>query len=163
MPDLFAHQGKLERLTIPGADLSYLPELVDLPSPTALMNQLLAETPLRQETVAVWGQKHLQPRLTAWYGDPSRTYTYSGIQLAPHPWTPLLQEVRQVVERAVGAEFNSVLLNLYRDQNDRMGFHSDDEPDLGPRPVIASLSLGAQRTFILKPKLCLMCREEPRQ
>jgi alkylated DNA repair dioxygenase AlkB len=66
------------------------------------------------------------------------------------PWTQALQELRQKAERATKASFNSVLLNLYRDGNDSVGWHADDEPQLGARPQIASLSLGARRTFQLK-------------
>ena len=98
----------------------------------------------------MYGKRHLQPRLTAWYGDAS--YTYSGLRLAPLAWTPLLDEIRTAVEAACARRFNSVLLNLYRDERDSMGMHSDDEPELGPLPAIASLSYGATRTFILKHK-----------
>ena len=100
----------------------------------------------------MWGRKMPQPRLTAWYGDPRRSYTYSGLRLEPTAWTPLLLDVKWRVEDAVGAAFNSVLLNYYRDQRDSIGFHSDDEPELGHRPVIASVSLGEERTFVLKHK-----------
>ncbi|MFB3079593.1 MAG: alpha-ketoglutarate-dependent dioxygenase AlkB, partial [Lysobacterales bacterium] len=94
----------------------------------------------------------LQPRLMAWYGDEYARYTYSGIELEPLPWSPLLADIKNQIERASGARFNSVLLNYYRDQRDSMGFHSDDEPELGRRPVIASLSLGEERTFVMKHK-----------
>lgn len=100
----------------------------------------------------MWGRKMRQPRLTAWYGDAGSRYAYSGIELDPLPWTPLLGEIKARIEAAVGSNFNSVLLNYYRDHRDSVGFHSDDEPELGARPVIASLSLGEERTFILKHK-----------
>jgi len=138
---------------LPLAEVSYLASLPLEELPDQVLGRLIDETPWRQESVIVWGKRHMQPRLIAWYGDAGRRYSYSGIDLSPLPWTHLLLRVRQRVEDAVGERFNSVLLNYYRDQNDRMGFHSDDEPELGPRPVIASLSLGEQRTFTFKPKV----------
>jgi alkylated DNA repair dioxygenase AlkB len=117
-------------------------------------NQLLAglvvDSAWRQEQITVYGKAYRQPRLSAWYGDLG--YSYSGIRLEPEPWTPTLQAIRERVETLVGHDFNSVLLNYYRDHNDRMGMHSDDEKELGPRPVIASLSLGAVRNFLLRHK-----------
>lgn len=92
------------------------------------------------------------PRLSAWIGDADATYRYSGTRFVPHPWTPSLQALRDRVAEACGARFNSVLANLYRSGGDRMGWHSDDEPELGPEPLIASLSLGAERTFRFRAK-----------
>lgn len=138
------------RLPIPGADISYAGR-VPLPLPQqTLLDRLIAEIRWRRETISMWGKTYLQPRLIAWYGDPGATYTYSGLQLEPLPWTPLLADVKTTVERLTDAAFNSVLLNYYRDHRDSMGLHSDDEAELGPRPTLASLSLGADRTLILK-------------
>ncbi|EYF07509.1 alpha-ketoglutarate-dependent dioxygenase AlkB family protein [Chondromyces apiculatus] len=105
----------------------------------------------KQETIRVFGREHQQPRLTAWYGDPGTTYRYSGLTLEPLVWTPALSALRRQVEEASGAPFNSVLLNHYRGGNDAMGFHADAERELGENPVIASVSLGAPRRFVLKP------------
>ena len=105
----------------------------------------------KQEKIKVFGREHLQPRLTAWYGDPGASYTYSGLALAPLPWTPELAALRARVEEASGVAFNSVLVNHYRGGDDAMGFHADAERELGPNPVIASVSLGAHRRFVLKP------------
>lgn len=113
-----------------------------------ILARLLDETPWRADTVVVYGKRYLQPRLTAWYGEAS--YTYSGLTLQPLPLTPLLAQLRTAVERVTGQRYNSVLLNYYRDGADSMGMHSDDEPELGPQPVIASLSYGATRTFLLR-------------
>ena len=121
--------------------------------PDTILQQLISEVPWRQHRILVWGKVHLQPRLVAWYGDPDTEYTYSGITLEPLPWTDLLLDIRKRVETVTGASFNSVLLNFYRDNRDSMGFHSDDEPELGERPVIASLSFGEERTFVLKHKV----------
>ena len=104
----------------------------------------------RQESIRIMGRSVPQPRLTCWYGDPGMTYTYSGLTLEPRPWTPALAQLRRRVERAVNATFPAVLGNLYRDENDSVGWHADNEPELGPQPVIASVSLGATRRFELR-------------
>ena len=114
----------------------------------ALMQRLLEQTEWRQERITVYGKPYLQPRLSAWYGD--LTYRYSGISLEPRPWTPLLLQLRRRIEALTSRDFNSVLLNYYRDQNDAMGMHSDDERELGPEPAIASLSLGENRDLVLQ-------------
>ena len=98
----------------------------------------------------VWGKTHLQPRLHAWYGDPGMGYRYSGLELEPLGWTPLLTALKAQVEALCEASFNSVLLNYYRDQRDSMGMHADDEPELGPDPVIASVSFGEERVLRFK-------------
>ena len=100
----------------------------------------------------MYGKRVAIPRLEAWYGDDGMHYSYSGLSLAPKPWLAVLQELRQEVERHCQAPFNAVLANLYRDQNDTVGWHSDDETELGRNPVIASLSFGAERNFQLKHK-----------
>ena len=116
------------------------------------MQSLINATPWRAENITVWGKTFPQPRLTAWYGDTGTTYTYSGIRLSPSPWTPTLLAIKMKIEAVTGDTFDSVLLNYYRDHRDSMGLHSDNEPELGERPIIASLSLGEERTFILKHK-----------
>lgn len=127
----------LDRVPLPAAD-------------DALLETIVAETPWRAESITLFGKKVLQPRLIAWYGDAGRTYAYSGITLEPLPWTPTLAALRATVERIVAEPMNSVLLNLYRDQRDSVGLHGDDERELGPAPTIATLSLGATRTLLLK-------------
>lgn len=118
-----------------------------------VLGRLIAETPWRAESIVLWGKKYLQPRLIAWFADTGIHYTYSKIRLDPLPWTDLLQGIRREVERAAKTSFNSVLINYYRNQNDSMGMHSDDEPELGTNPVIASLSVGDPRIFILKHRV----------
>ncbi len=115
------------------------------------LHKLIEKTPWRQEEITVWGKTHLQPRLSAWYSD-GKSYTYSGLRLEPCPLTAELRQLKQVVESRTGYPFNSVLLNYYRDHRDSMGLHSDDEAELGCNPVIASLSLGATRRFMLAHK-----------
>jgi alkylated DNA repair dioxygenase AlkB len=143
---------ELSRLPVPDAEVYYQQRLDLEVSSQRLLQQLLAEVPWVEQEIVVWGKRHLQPRLMAWYGDERACYTYSGIQLDPLPWTALLAAIKTRVERVSGAQFNSVLLNYYRDQRDSMGFHSDDEAELGRHPVIASLSLGEERTFVMKHK-----------
>ncbi len=110
---------------------------------------LLRDTPWSQPRVRLFGRQLDSPRLACWYGDAGAVYTYSGQRNRPRPWTPLLEEIRRAVEHDSGEIFNSVLLNLYRDGDDRMGWHADDEAELGEQPLIASLSLGACRRFRL--------------
>ena len=148
--DLFSTGMELQTIPIEDGELSMLPQL---PMPLAnaeILARLLDETPWRADSVVVYGKRYLQPRLTAWYGEAS--YTYSGLTLQPMPLTPLLEQLRAAVEHVTGRRYNSVLLNHYRDGQDCMGMHSDDEPELGPQPVIASLSYGATRTFTLRHK-----------
>jgi alkylated DNA repair dioxygenase AlkB len=147
--DLFSTRA-LTALPLEDGELALL-ERLPLPlASSELMARLLAETAWRAETIVLFGRPVAQPRLTAWHGDAA--YAYSGLRLAPLPFTPLLLEVKTAVETASGQRFNSVLLNYYRDGHDSMGMHSDDEPELGRNPAIASLSLGATRDFILRHK-----------
>jgi alkylated DNA repair dioxygenase AlkB len=152
MSDLFSGENELQPLRMVEAEIYYAPRISLSDTPENLACTLIEEVPWRAEQVLIWGRKYPQPRLIAWYGDVGQSYAYSGIVLEPLPWTDLLQRIRDTVQRVTDAEFNSVLLNYYRDHRDSMGFHSDDEPELGPRPVIASLSLGELRTFVLKHK-----------
>ena len=153
MMDLFALPSVLDPVPLPGADVSYLREFdLGLP-PLEMMQALIDQTPWRQEDVRVWGKSFKQPRLVAWYGDPGHAYRYSGIALDPLPWTDRITGIKARLEKLVPTKFNSVLLNYYRDHNDSMGMHSDDEKELGPRPTIASISMGTERSFLLKSKI----------
>jgi len=142
----------LESIPIPDAEVYHLRRLRLAEPADAVMRYFIDEIPWRAEKTTVWGRTFTQPRLVAWYGDAAKTYTYSGICLNPLPWTTALLDIKGRVEAAAGVDFNSVLLNYYRDQRDSIGFHSDDEHELGERPIIASLSLGEERTFIMKHK-----------
>jgi alkylated DNA repair dioxygenase AlkB len=139
-------------LPIPVADgqLAFLPRLALPLANDVVLARLIAETDWRSDSITLWGKQFLQPRLSAWHGD--KAYSYSGLQLAPQPFTPLQQTILTAVESATGHTFNSVLLNYYRDGRDSMGMHSDDEAELGPAPVIASVSFGAERMFIMRHK-----------
>lgn len=100
----------------------------------------------------MFGRRQQIPRLTAWFGDRLKDYTYSGITMTPNPWTDLLAEIRDRTGALAGTHFSSVLLNLYRDGRDSVAWHADDEPELGPEPIIGSVSLGATRRFHLRPR-----------
>jgi len=114
----------------------------------ALFAELRSATAWKREV----GRGRPFPRLTAWYADPGLFYRYSGVTHLGTGWTPALLEVKKCVEQASESRFNSLLLNLYRDGRDSIGMHSDDEPELGVNPVVASVSLGAVRQFVLKHK-----------
>ena len=154
--DLFEASNELEPLKISDADLYILRYLPLNQPPQVILRTLIDTVPWRHENVVVWGRTFEQPRLIAWYGDEGQNYSYSGISLAPLPWTDLLLDIKSNVEGKIGTTFNSVLLNYYRNNNDSMGFHSDDECELGPFPTIASLSLGETRTLVLKHRAATM-------
>ena len=137
---------------MPDADVSILHGIEKPLDHDLMLQKLMDQTIWRQESVQIYGKVHAQPRLVAWYGDPGMHYRYSGISLTPLPWTELLFEIKRRIEDCTDETFNSVFLNLYRDHNDSMGFHSDDERELGLEPVIASVTLGATRTFVMKHK-----------
>jgi alkylated DNA repair dioxygenase AlkB len=150
--DLFDSPRELQPLAVPDAELRFAHGFYASDVSAALMAALLEETPWRQERIRIAGEMRWQPRLTSWHGDLGADYAYSGIRLDAHPWTPTLARMRRDIEQATGYAYNSVLLNLYRDQHDSVGWHSDDEALLGPAPAIASLSLGASRLFRLRHK-----------
>lgn len=136
--------------TSPQPALAYTPTWVDRTTADAWLAALRAETDWRAEAIQLFGRMVAMPRLTAWVADDDRTYTYSGLTMQPGPWTPTLRAIRARLHETTGLDFGGVLLNRYRDGSDSMGWHADDEPELGPDPVIASISLGATRTFQLK-------------
>lgn len=142
----------LSLLPLPDAEVFYDPHFLEPGAAAHLLAELTATIPWKHELIRLFGKEVLQPRLTAWHGDPTAQYKYSGLTLVPQPWTPALLQLRQLVENASGTGFNSVLLNLYRSGQDSMGWHADNEPELGPNPVIASVSLGATRRFRLRPR-----------
>lgn len=114
--------------------------------------RLVEETPWKQDKMKIYGREVEFPRLTAWYGDSDEVYVYSGVVNVPVPFSSLLNAIKQSAEQQCGYQFNTALLNYYRDGNDSMGWHSDDESELGTNPVIASVSFGASRVFRFKHK-----------
>ena len=152
MNDLFDSYVQFTPIPMDDADVSYINRF-PMPLPDEkIFQKLYEDTMWLHQKVRVWNKEHYQPRLTAWHGDPGRIYVYSGAKMRPEPWTNLLLAIKHEVENITNSRFNSVLLNLYRDHRDRMGFHSDNEASLGYEPVIASLSYGATRTLIFKHK-----------
>jgi alkylated DNA repair dioxygenase AlkB len=141
------------RLDLPEADIVlyrqfYSPAEAD-ESFAALMKEAI---PWKQDELVMFDKRIPVPRLASWHGDPGCSYTYSGIRSEPNPWIPALLKIRESIERHCAQTFNSVLVNQYRDGMDSVSWHSDDEPELGHQPTIASLSLGETRLFQLKHK-----------
>lgn len=155
-PDLFtaadAESADRRRLPLVDADVEYYPAFVDQETAHRWFSQLMQDGAVawRHDSMMMYGRRVPIPRLNAWYGDEGLGYTYSGIPMDPEPWTRVLADIRVAVEAAAVQPFTSALLNLYRDHNDSVAWHADDEPELGPRPVIASLSLGASREFQMR-------------
>jgi alkylated DNA repair dioxygenase AlkB len=130
----------------------YYPGIIPALEADTILACLWKELDWRQQEITLFGRKMLQPRLTAWYGEPEARYSYSGLQLEPLAWHPLLNALKSRLESFTGATFNSVLANAYRDGSDSMGWHSDDEKELGHQPTIASLSFGDERRFLVREK-----------
>lgn len=116
----------------------------------ALLEALRHELVWEQREIVLFGRRVLQPRLIAWAGDLG--YRYSGQTLEPRAFTPAVTRLLRGVRERTGVPFNHMLVNRYRDGSDSMGFHADDEPELGEDPVVATLSLGAPRRLVLKPR-----------
>ena len=112
-----------------------------------LMDRLLHRIDWVQPEIRMFGRRYRSPRLAAWYGDAGAVYRYSGLVNRPLPWREELLELKSRLEEHFASRLNSVLLNLYRDGSDSMGWHSDDEPELGAEPCIVSVSLGSTRRF----------------
>ena len=135
------------------ASIQYYPNFLNYGDSLTFLDNLYKELDWQQESLFIYGKKVKIPRLQAWYGDDQMDYTYTNLTLSAKPWTPLLYTLKQRVESFCQLTFNSVLANCYRDQQDSVSWHSDDEPELGYNPIIASLSFGAKRTFHLKHKV----------
>lgn len=141
-----------QALPLPGGELSMIEGWLDPDEADVLLAQLIETIPWENHRIRMFGREVASPRLSCWIGDAGASYVYSRTRFEPHPWSPALLALRDRVEQVCDARFNSVLANLYRDGNDAMGWHSDDEPELGVCPVIASLSLGAERRFRIRPR-----------
>ena len=139
-------------LQLPGADLRIAPDFMSRQEADGLLHAISAEVPWQRHRIRLYGRELDSPRLSCWMGEPEAVYTYSRTRFEPLPWTPTVWALKSRIEAACGARFNSVLANLYRDGADSMGWHADDEPELGPEPLIASLSLGAERRFCLRER-----------
>ncbi len=134
-------------LALPGAEVRYIEGWLDPDQARTAMQGLRTEVLLTQHRVRMFGRELLAPRLSAWVGDPGASYTYSRVRHEPLAWTPTLAALRDRLDSEFSVRFNSVLVNCYRDGRDSMGWHADDEPELGAEPLIASISLGAERVM----------------
>ena len=141
-----------EKITfsLPDADITYYPDFFDRARANELFEKLKSDVPWQQDHITVFGKTHLQPRLTALFGNEGKPYSYSNIVMNPHAWNPLLMFIKNEIEEIVGANFTTVLLNYYRDGKDSNGWHADNERELGRNPIIASVSFGAERSFHLQ-------------
>lgn len=148
-----------QRVELPGADVRLL-HFCDPVAAQRWFDRLHAEVPWERHRLRLFGREIDAPRLSCWVGDAAAVYRYSGKRFVPRAWTPALAELRDRLSLLCGEVYNSVLCNLYRDGNDSMGWHSDDEPELGRRPRIASLSFGAVRMFRLRHRRDPMARVE---
>ena len=150
MESLFHFNSEPLTLDLPDAEIVYYPQFFDKEQADSIYTELLQKINWQQDNITVFGKTHPQPRLTALYGNEGKPYSYSNITMQPHPWNSLLQKIKHYLEARTAFEFTTVLLNQYRDGKDSNGWHADNEKELGPNPIIASLSLGAERVFQLK-------------
>lgn len=141
-----------EVLSMPDADVTFYRNFFNQQDSDELFQTLLNEIKWRQDKMKMYGKEVNLPRKTAWYGDRNMSYKFSGIHLEPEPWTPTLLQVKEKVNEIAEVKFNSVLLNLYRDGNDGISWHTDAEPELGSNPIIGSVSFGGARRFMFKHK-----------
>jgi alkylated DNA repair dioxygenase AlkB len=135
---------------LPDADVRYASQWLARDAADALFVALRDGVAWERHRIRLFGREVEAPRLSSWIGDPDAVYTYSRTRYAPRPWPETVYAIRERLRGECGADFNGVLANLYRDGDDSMGWHADDEPELGTRPLIASLSLGATRRFAIR-------------
>ena len=140
------------KIPLPDSDINLHQDHFDAEIAGNLLRELTEEIPWVQNKIRFYGKESLVPRLESWHGDEGMSYTYSGIKMDAKPWTKNLLIIKESIEPIAKTTFNSVLINYYRDGKDRVAWHSDDEKELGKNPVIASVSLGAERKFKLRHK-----------
>ncbi len=139
-------------LDLPDSNITYYSIFLDHQSADRYFQIFLKDLNWQQHDITIFGKKMPQPRLTALYAVNEVPYSYSNLTLIPKKFTPELLEIQQKLNVLTGKDFTHCLANFYRDGNDSMGWHSDDEKALGTNPVIASVSLGGVRNFQLKHK-----------
>ena len=147
---VFGDEG--QHLNLPANLLQYIPCIFNSNESKHFMKAFIEQIPWEQKQITMYGKQLLTPRLTSWHGDAHKAYAYSGNKFNPLPWTPELLKIKHKIEPLAGVLFNSVLLNYYRDGNDSVAWHSDDETELGGQPVIASVSFGQPRRFDVRNK-----------
>ncbi len=141
-----------QKIEVADGDLVFYPNFFTVEESDRFFFELEKTIKWRQDSITLYGKTFPIPRENAWYGDSDKPYTYSGIDMEPEPWTPTLLEIKTAVEEVAEVEFNSVLANKYRNGKDSVAWHSDDEPELGKNPIIASVSFGETRRFVLRHK-----------
>ena len=147
-PNRLQHAGQ----SLGVAETLYVPGFLNRDYADGLFARVLDDTPWQRERFSLFGRPVTAPRLTAWYGDAGTTYRYSGTTRLAEPWTAMIRSLAAKVAEALEQPFNYVLVNRYRDGDDMLGWHADDERDLGPSPVIAAVSIGAERMFRIRPR-----------
>lgn len=143
-------EGKVGLNKIKNGEYIFYPSFFDKAESELLFKSLKESVLWKQESMNMYGKKINFPRLTAWYGNNDKPYSFSGITLQPHPWTNEILTIKSKIEPISKTEFNSVLLNFYRDGNDSISWHTDAEKELGINPIIASVNFGATRKFQLR-------------
>lgn len=139
-------------ITRTNAQIDYFPEFLEQSAQYQLFELLKSYNGWQQRSIHLFGKMVVQPRLIAFVGGAGVCYQYSGDQLEAEPWPQAVEELKNRLCERLGQPFNCALMNYYRDGRDSMGWHSDNEPELGTEPVIASISLGSPRKFKLKHK-----------
>lgn len=151
----------LPRINLADADIRFEPHWLAPAEADALLALLRDTIAWERHRIVLFGQTMDAPRLSCWIGDADSVYAYSRTRYLPRPWPDALLALRQRLFEQSGTDFNGVLANLYRDGNDSMGWHADDEPELGTRPVIASVSLGVTRRFVLRRRDVSAGKQDP--
>ncbi|WP_033957088.1 alpha-ketoglutarate-dependent dioxygenase AlkB family protein [Psychroserpens jangbogonensis] len=146
--DLFSEEKTI--LQLPNAELIYIPNFLNQQNANHYFELLKSNVDWQHDDITIYGKTHKQPRLTALYSENKASYSYSNITMHPTPFTIELLELKQNIETEAQQKFTTALINLYRDGNDSIGWHADNEKELGKNPVIASLSLGVARPFHFK-------------
>ena len=149
--DMFAPKPDYnETIKIDNGEYIYIPNFYNKSDADSYFNLLLNNITWNQESMNMYGKQIPFPRLTSWYGDNDKPYSFSGVTLQPLPWSEELLKIKESIEPKAEASFNSVLLNRYRSGSDSISWHTDAEKELGKNPVIASVNFGAERKFQLK-------------
>jgi alkylated DNA repair dioxygenase AlkB len=146
----FAEAGQSKDL--PADLVDYRPDFFNAEESRYFMDKLITDIPWQQKVVNMYGKKLLTPRLMLWMGEPGHSYSFSGEKHNPTPWTEDILSIKKQIEPIAGVTFNSVLLNYYRNGNDSMAWHSDNEPELGYHPLVASVTFGQVRNFDIRNK-----------
>jgi alkylated DNA repair dioxygenase AlkB len=141
-----------ELIKINNGEYMYIPNFYKKEIADKYLDRLISDIKWKQESMKMYGKEIPFPRLTSWYGDNDKPYSFSGIKLQPNSWSPGLLKIKSDIEPKAEVAFNSVLLNRYRDGKDSISWHTDAEKELGINPVIASVNFGAERKFQLKHK-----------